>query len=310
MRRGPKGRSGEVAGRFGEGRRLSVRARWRLYPLAAMAGSEGTEQVESLRRGLISLPTRVLPWGWRDFWIQALVFWTFNLSYEASRGLSDGGRTTALANGERVIDAEKSLGIFWEHDLQDWVLSAPGIFERIANETYFNCQFTISFGVLLWVYFFRNHAFYFVRNVIVAADFIGLFGYITFPTAPPRLIPGGGFVDTTLNDSTVSHESWIIKTFANEYAAMPSLHTAYALTIGTTAVLVCRSIVAKVLWSLYPGLVIYSIISTGNHFILDAVAGAFVAQLAFLAAFAATRGVLPRRGRPPVGPLTPSSPPG
>jgi membrane-associated phospholipid phosphatase len=242
-----------------------------------MAGSEGTEQVESLRRGLVSLPARVLPWGWRDFWLQALVFWTFNLSYEASRGLSDGSRATALANGERVIDAEKSLGIFWEHDLQDWVLSAPGIFERIANETYFNCQFTISFGVLLWVYFFRNHAFYFARNVIVASDFIGLFGYITFPTAPPRLIPGGGFVDTTLNDSTVSHDSWIIKTFANEYAAMPSLHTAYALTIGTTAVLVCRSIVAKVLWSLYPGLVIYSIISTGNHFILDAVAGAFVA---------------------------------
>ena len=97
-----------------------------------------------------------------------------------------------------------------------------------------------------------------------------------------------------------------MKTFANEYAAMPSLHTAYALTIGTTAVLVCRSIVAKVVWALYPALVVYSIISTGNHFILDAVAGAFVAQLAFLSAFAMTKGVLPRRGRPPAGPLTPS----
>ncbi len=270
-----------------------------------MVSPESTEPVGARRRRLFALPARVLPWGWRDFWLQALIFWSFNLAYEASRGISDGSRSTAITNGRRVIDAEKSLGVFWEHGLQNWVLSAPGAFERIANETYFNCQFTISFGFLLWVYFFRNHAFYFARNVIVAADFIGLFGYLTFPTAPPRLIPSGGFVDTTLRDSTISHNSWIVRTFANEYAAMPSLHTAYALTIGTTGVLVCRSIAAKVLWALYPGLVVYSIIATGNHFILDAVAGSFVAELAFLAAFAATRGVLPRRGRHPAGPFAP-----
>ncbi len=34
----------------------------------------------------------------------------------------------------------------------------------IANWTYFNCQFTISFGFLLWVYFRRNYAFYFVAQ--------------------------------------------------------------------------------------------------------------------------------------------------
>lgn len=272
-----------------------------------MAIREGTESLGILRRGRDTIAERFLPWGWRDFLLQALIFWTFNLAYEGSRGISDGTRSTAITNGLRVMDAEKSLGIFWEHGLQNWVISAPEIFERVANETYFNCQFTVSFGFLLWVYFFRNHAFYFVRNVIVSADFIGLLGYLTFPTAPPRLIPHGGFVDTTLSDSTVSHNSWIIKTFANEYAAMPSLHTAYAVTIGTTAVLVCRNIVAKILWSLYPALVIYAIIATGNHFFLDAVAGAFVAQLAFLLAFAATKGVLPRRGRAPVGPFTPSS---
>jgi membrane-associated phospholipid phosphatase len=272
-----------------------------------MVSPESTQPAGLRRSRLGSLAARALPWGWRDFFLQAVIFWTFNLAYEGSRGIADGRKATAITNGERVIDAERTLGIFWEHGLQNWVLSAPAVFERVANETYFNCQFTISFGFLLWVYFFRNHAFYFARNVIVSADFIGLFGYLTFPTAPPRLIPAGGFVDTTLKDSTISHQSWIVKTFANEYAAMPSLHTAYALTIGTTAVLVCRSIAAKILWTFYPALVVYSIISTGNHFILDAVAGAFVAQLAFLLAFAATRGILPRRGRPPAGPLTPSA---
>ena len=46
--------------------------------------------------------------GWRDFWLQFLVFWTFNLAYEASRGLSDGARDAAFANGDRVIDAEQA----------------------------------------------------------------------------------------------------------------------------------------------------------------------------------------------------------
>jgi hypothetical protein len=251
---------------------------------------------------------RFLPHGWRDFWLQFVVFWIFNLSYEGSRGLSDGARLEALANGQRVIDAEKPLGMYFELDLQNWVLhDAPGLFLSVANWTYFNCQFTISFGFLLWVYFRRNHAFYFVRNVILCADFIGLFGYLAIPTAPPRLYPQLGFVDT-LTGEVVSHQTGIIETFANPYAAMPSLHTAYALTIGTTAVLVCRSLVAKVLWTFYPLLVVYSIVTTGNHFVLDAVAGAGVAGYALLGSLAIARGRTPRLGRAPVGFLTPSPP--
>lgn len=249
---------------------------------------------------------RFLPHGWRDFWIQAVVFWTFNISYEGSRGFSDGARTAALANGQRVIDAERQLGLYFELDLQRWVLDAPDIFLQAANWTYFNCQFTISFGFLLWVYFRRNYAFYFARNMILCADFIGLIGYLTIPTAPPRLYPQLGFVDT-LTGEAVSHQTGIIAMFANPYAAMPSLHTAYALTLGTTGVLVCRSLLAKLTWLLYPVLVVYSIVATGNHFILDAVAGAGVAGLALLGSLAITRGRTPRPGRAPVGFLVPST---
>ena len=72
---------------------------------------------------------RYLPHGWRDFWLQFVVFWIFNLSYEGSRGLSDGARSEALANGQRVIDAEQQLGLYCELDLQHWVLhDAPGLF--------------------------------------------------------------------------------------------------------------------------------------------------------------------------------------
>src|SRR5947209_4599648 len=137
----------------------------------------------------------LLPHGWRDFWVQFAVFWTFNIGYEASRGLSDGARTEAFENARRVMNAQRALGIFWERGIQHWAIRAPGIVMDVANWTYFNCQFTISFAFMLWIYLRRNHAFYFVRNIILFADFIGLVGYLTIPTAPPRMFPQLGFQD-------------------------------------------------------------------------------------------------------------------
>jgi membrane-associated phospholipid phosphatase len=260
-----------------------------------------------LRVGARRVPTRIgalLPHGPRDFWLQFAVFWTFNLAYELTRGLVDGSREEALATGRRVMEAQRDLGILWELDVQRWAYDAPAVVMDVANLTYFNCQFTISFGLLLWIYLRRNHAFYFVRNTIMFANFIGLIGYVAFPTAPPRMYPEVGFVDSLL-DASVNHESWLIRTLSNPYAAMPSLHTAYALILGTAAVLVTRHLVIRLIWAGYPALVLFSIVATANHFILDAVAGAVVALFATLLSVAVARGVAPRRGRAPRGPLTP-----
>ncbi len=253
---------------------------------------------------LVRRASSALPHGWRDFWLQFAVFWTFNLAYEATRGVVDGSRDEAFANARRVIEVQRDLGILWELDVQRWAYDAPGIVMDVANWTYFNCQFTISFALLLWIYLRRNHAFYFVRNTILFADFIAVIGYVGLPTAPPRMFPELGFVDSLL-DTSVNHESWLIRALANPYAAMPSLHTAYALILGTAAVLVCRRAAVRVLWALYPGLVLFSIVATANHFLLDAVAGAVVALFAGLLSLAVARGVTPRRHRAPRGPLTP-----
>ena len=121
-------------------------------------------------RALIGRVGQVLPHGWRDFWIQFLVFWTFNLSYELSRGIADGGRATAFANGRRVMDVERSLGIFWERGIQDWVLGAPAAFLDVANWTYFNCQFTVSILFLIWAYWRRSAYFARIRD---AAEQVG-----------------------------------------------------------------------------------------------------------------------------------------
>jgi membrane-associated phospholipid phosphatase len=233
-----------------------------------------------------------LPRGPRDVVRQIVIVSLFDIAYELSRVLATGGRGTALAHARSVVGAERSLGIFHELSVQRFALDAPGIVMDVANWTYFNAQFTVTFLFLLWAYLRHTDRYWTIRNTVIAADAIGLIGYLAYPTAPPRMFPRLGFTDT-LNGAAVNHHSGAIASLANPYAAMPSLHTAYALIFGVSGVVLARRWWVRGIWALYPGLVVFSIVATANHFILDAVAGAAVA----LVAGTITTAVLPHRTR-------------
>ncbi len=251
----------------------------------------GVDSVNPLRRA-VDRVGGLLPHGWRDFWLQFAIFWSFYVAYEGSRTLAEGDRYIAMRNALDVRRAQDLLGINWERAIQNWALNGPDIVMAVANWTYFNCQFTITYALLLFIYFRRNHAFYFIRNALLLTSWAGLVGYILLPTAPPRMLGGLGFVDT-LQQTAVNHESSLISFFSNPYAAMPSLHTAYAVIIGCAGVLVFANPLVRGLWVGYPALVVFSIVATANHWLLDAAVGAFVALFALLFAFAANRGRIP-----------------
>ncbi len=207
--------------------------------------SETTSRPRGLRRAIDAIGRR-LPRGWGDFLRQLALFIAFDIAYEATRGLSDGARSTAIRHAEDVVTAERSLGIFREQAIQHWAMNAPGFVLEIANWTYLQCQFTITFGFLLWVYLRRNDAWSFLRNTVIIGFSIGIVGYLSYPCAPPRLLPnslGYGFVDT-LQTGSASAQGGLVSALANPYAAMPSLHTATALLVGTSGVLLCRTMLA------------------------------------------------------------------
>jgi hypothetical protein len=258
--------------------------------------SERQAAGSALRRAIDAIG-RWLPRGWPDFLRQLALFIAFDITYEATRGLSDGARDVAIRHAEDVVTAEKTLGIFRERAVQEWAQSAPGFVMEVANWTYLQCQFTITFGFLLWVYLWRNDAWPYLRNTVIIGFSIGIVGYLSYPCAPPRLLPAGlgyGFVDTLKTGST-SAQGGLVAALANPYAAMPSLHTATSLLVGSSGVMLCRSLVAKAVWALYPGLVVFSIVATANHFLLDAIAGAGVFTVATLLSLTIS---WLRRGRP------------
>ena len=221
----------------------------------------------------------LLPDGWKGFARQLAVFVPFDIAYEASRTVAQGGESTALQHARDVVSGERSLGIYQEHAVQNWALDAPGFVMEVAKFTYFQCQFTITFGFVIWVYIWRHSAYALLRNVLFATFMLAVPGYIFYPTAPPRLLVEEHFRDP-LASAALNQQGTLVTLFGNPYAAMPSLHTATAILVGSCGVLVARHKFVKLVWALYPALVVFSIVATANHFFLDAVAGVGVLAIA------------------------------
>ena len=160
------------------------------------------------------------------------------------RGIADGQRAEAFANAAWVIDVEAATGTFFEPDLQVALLDHRWLID-VANFAYMNTHFVLTTGFLVWLYLYRNEHFYFVRNMFMVAMALALVGYALVPTAPPRLIEGYGFVDTINQYAQVTHDSALVKIFINPYAAIPSMHCAFALMIGATGALISKHTVTR-----------------------------------------------------------------
>src|SRR5262249_41291142 len=119
---------------------------------------------------------------------------------------------------------------------------------------------------------------------IVAMGF-ALVGYLAFPAAPPRLLPEWGFEDTV--SDLFGKASNAAGALYNPYAAMPSMHVAFALMVAVPALFLTRNRVIKVVWCFYPVLVTFVVIATANHFWLDGAVGVLVAICSAVIATAA-----------------------
>jgi membrane-associated phospholipid phosphatase len=142
----------------------------------------------------------------------------------------------------------------------------------------------ITTAFLVWLYLRHNDRFYFVRNMFMVAMALALVGYVTMPTAPPRFLPELGFVDTIAYYADVRHDSAFVALFFNPYAAIPSMHVAFSLMLAVPAILIVQRWYLKVIWALYPALVTFVVIVTGNHWWFDAAVGAAVAAIAAVVA--------------------------
>ena len=187
----------------------------------------------------------------------------------------------ALENARSIISFEKSLGFLWEVDLQKWLLDG---YRGLV--VFFNWSYIITFwpiilptAFILYKLNFRKYIFY--RNIILLSLFIAVVVFAAFPLAPPRMIEDAGFVDTIQDLGPEQYNSRETQVYYNAFAAMPSVHFAWTVLFG---VIFYRTRIKwlMVLGVLYPTLTFFSIVITGNHYIMDAVGGIGLIGIAFL----------------------------
>jgi len=209
------------------------------------------------------------------------------LGGELFRGLADGGRAAAVGHADDVVRVERALHVFGEAAVQRAVHHVYGL-PSLLGYAYLTVHLAGTVAVLVWVYRRHRHAYGRVRNVFVAANAFGVVGYTLFPTAPPRLA-GIGIADTVSHATSIDLTSSVASSFYNPYAAFPSMHIAFALIAGAAVWKLADRRRWRVAGAVYPFAVLLVIVATGNHFFLDAAAGAVVAAAAFAAVFAAGR---------------------
>ena len=201
------------------------------------------------------------------------------LFYELGRHVVRQRAGLAFADADTVLSLQRTLMLPPETWLQGLMLHSAGL-TRAANIFYVSVHFPATIAFLIWMWVRRPRAYTWARSILVSVTMVALLLHITFPLAPPRMLPAEGFVDTMAVYGPSAYGGGT-ESVTNQFAAMPSLHAAWAVVIGLTLVVVLRT---RWRWLalLHPAATIAVVVATGNHYWLDVIAASVLVLLALL----------------------------
>lgn len=197
------------------------------------------------------------------------------LIYFLVRGMVVDRASLAYGNARDVIDFERDLGLYHELTIQSWILGHYALV-RAVNAIYFWGHMPLVIAFAVWLFVRHRHTYGLVRNAFLASGAIAVVIYALYPVAPPRLLPGEGFIDTIAVHDQLSYNAQETGAFVNPFAAVPSLHFGWSLLLGLAVAVEARHWLLRAAGIAWPVVMFFSVVMTGNHFIVDAVAGGIV----------------------------------
>ncbi|MBM3660234.1 MAG: inositol phosphorylceramide synthase [Actinobacteria bacterium] len=200
--------------------------------------------------------------------------------YKGARLVARGDVDVALDNARRVIDVERALGVFNEEAVQRLALNSVG-FIKFLNAYYLYAHFAVTIAFLVWLYVRHPFGYLSARRVLVVVTFVGLLGHALYPLAPPRMLDG--FVDTARVFGPSSYgDGGAYGGLANQFAAMPSLHFAWAVVVAWGMWRFSKSH-WRFVGVLHPILTLAAIVLTANHYWIDAFFGLLLVPIGIVA---------------------------
>ena len=194
--------------------------------------------------------------------------------YFGVRGVTESGVDEAVANAERVMDFERTIGILWEPSLQATIIGSDAAV-AVLNWIYIWGHWPVIAAIATWLIVRHPGDYPVYRNAFAISGAIGIVIFMTFPVAPPRLTDLA--VVDTITEYSKSYRVLQPPAFVNQYAAVPSLHFGWDLLLGLALIRVSTVRVVRLFGCLMPVAMLAAIVLTANHYIIDAVVGGAVA---------------------------------
>jgi hypothetical protein len=289
--------------------------------LMVVAGVAITPDVLAVALGLVA----VLAGRGRLFLRDWIPFIVLLLAYELMRGFADNAGMPLHAADLAAADRVVGLGSLPTQVLQDALRPAGGIdpVALLATLVYMlHFALPIVTGFILWLW--RRTQYYDFVAALIVLSMAGFTTYLLFPAAPPWYVadhgllngPDGAPVIAYLKpgafdaiagalgfDGRYAYSLAFGSVNPNPVAAFPSLHCAYPFL----SFLVLRRAFGRIGWTAlgYTALVMFSVVYTGDHWVIDGLAGiayAYVAYYAVVHAPAIARAWRRRRARGGDGP--------
>lgn len=199
--------------------------------------------------------------------------------YLAVRWYTLGSTDEAVAHADDVLRLERALGLDWEHAIQDATMSVPGL------STFFTMVYVWGYlptlvGIALWIRVRHRDSWPSLRNALLLSGAAGLVVYALYPCAPPWIGAGDAFADTVAEGFFVDVAR--PPGVTNHLGALPSFHVGWVVLVGYVVLRITSARTIKALCVLYPALMGWAVVSTGNHWVLDIPAGVVLAGVGLL----------------------------
>jgi diacylglycerol O-acyltransferase len=212
---------------------------------------------------------------WREFSLGMIAFGI----YSVIASVDWGGRAEfAQREGWRILELERALDIPFEEPLNAWLVPYP-ILRLLANYEYACTYIASALILLVWLYVRRPDTYRWARTSFLVMNAIALVCFALYPVAPPRLLVGSGFVDTVRLGRTWGSWGSPLVEHANQLAAMPSLHIAWAVWVSVVLACISGARSVQVISALHVLLTAVVVMATANHYLLDAVGGVVLVWL-------------------------------
>ncbi len=206
--------------------------------------------------------------------------------YELCRGVQVSAAGPATRNGWTFLHWERAVGLSPEHLLTVGLLKVTPL--TVASAYFYSTMHYVTTPlVLIWMYRWHGRHYRTARTALAISTMLSLIIFWAVPTAPPRLLQGANVPDALFQvrrwgwwggDGSVPRG---LGGLTNQFAAMPSLHVGWALWCGVLLWRYNSHRALRVLGVVYPFVTAIIVLATGNHYLLDVLAGVLVMGVGF-----------------------------